>query len=127
MRSSFRFPEPVRRVAVSPDGTRVASGAADGTIRVWRMADWNQVSQLSLPGQVQGLVWLDDSTLAATPQRGGIYVLTLDRARLLALVRGGVARGFTAEECTRFGLEPCPTLDQIRAGPGARLSGAGVP
>jgi WD40 repeat protein len=42
--------EQVYSVAVSPDGSRIASGAADGTVRVWDPTTQNTVQTLSVDG-----------------------------------------------------------------------------
>jgi hypothetical protein len=73
---------------------------------------------MAVAGQAQGVAFLDDERLAVTPHRGGIYVQTLDRTALLALARAGLTRTLMADECEQFQLDPCPTLDQLIAGPG---------
>jgi WD40 repeat protein len=127
IRTSVRLGDSLKTLAMSPDRTRFATGGADGTVRVWDAATFEELNRLAVRGQVQGLAYVDDDQLAVTPQEGGILVETLDRADLLARVRSGLTRGFTPQECERFGLDPCPTLEELRAGPGARLSGSAVP
>ena len=37
-------------VCFSPDGTLLASGDREGTIKVWRVQDWSEITTLALPG-----------------------------------------------------------------------------
>jgi hypothetical protein len=66
-----------------------------------------------------GVLFLGEDRLAVVPQRGSILVETLDREDLLTRARTGLSRGFTAEECRQYRIEPCPTLDEVAAGPTA--------
>jgi hypothetical protein len=116
VRRTQRLPERVKSITVSRDGTRIATGAADGTVRVWA-ADGTLLHRMAVAGQAQGVVFIDDERLGVTPNRGSIYVESLDPAALLAMARAGLTRAFTAEECRQYGLDPCPTLEAMRAGP----------
>ncbi len=103
--------------ALSPDGTQVATAAADGSVRVWDVETLALEHELQVPGQAQGVAFVDETHLAVTPQSGDVLVMILDRDELLAKVRSTLTRGFTADECTQFGFgSACPTLDELRAG-----------
>jgi hypothetical protein len=65
--------------------------------------------------QVQGVAFIDNRHLAGTPQGGGLLIMTVDPAELADTVRTSLTRTFTALECTTYGIEPCPTLAEIRA------------
>jgi DNA-binding SARP family transcriptional activator/WD40 repeat protein/energy-coupling factor transporter ATP-binding protein EcfA2 len=97
--------------AMSPDGTRLATGASDGSVKVWDVAARALVHELYVGDtQVQGLAFVDEDHLAVAPEPGGVQVYTLDAGELLEIARGSLRRGFTATECARFGFEPCPSL-----------------
>ena len=100
--------------SLSPSGRLVATAAADGTIRVWDAATLELVHQMSVDGQAQGVAFLDEARLAVVPQRGDLVVFDLDAATLLSDVRASIQRGFTSEECQRFGFVECPTLEVSR-------------
>ena len=46
---------------------------------------------------------------------GGLLIMTVDHAELADIVRASLTRTFTGEECTRYGIAPCPTLEEMRA------------
>ena len=53
----------VRSVAFSPDGTKIVSGANDGTIKVWEMVKWSRKDHLMFNITTQRfvlrLLWLN--------------------------------------------------------------------
>jgi DNA-binding SARP family transcriptional activator/WD40 repeat protein/energy-coupling factor transporter ATP-binding protein EcfA2 len=101
---------------MSPDGTLLATGASDGSIKVWDVTARMLVHEVDIGDtQVQGLAFVDDTRLAVTPEEGGIRVYTLATDELLRIVRSSLTRGFTATECVRYDLDPCPTLSETRA------------
>ena len=105
----------IKSHSVSPDGSLLATGAADGIVRVWDATSGVLRQQMEFASQVQGLAFIDERHLAVIPQRSGeLFVMTVDAAELAATVRASISRGFTATECSTYDIDPCPTLEQSR-------------
>jgi DNA-binding SARP family transcriptional activator/WD40 repeat protein/energy-coupling factor transporter ATP-binding protein EcfA2 len=97
--------------AMSPDGGRLATGASDGSVKVWDVTERTLVHELYVGDtQVQGLAFVDDHHLAIAPEEGGLHVHTLDAEELVSIARRSLVRGLTSTECDRFGFEGCPDL-----------------
>jgi DNA-binding SARP family transcriptional activator/WD40 repeat protein len=112
--------------AMSPDGTRLATGASDGSIKVWDVTTRMLVHEMNLGDtQVQGLAFVDDTHLAVAPEEGDVRVYTVDAEELLRVVRGSLTRGFTATECARYDLDPCPTLTEMLVEPDDAIDARG--
>jgi class 3 adenylate cyclase/WD40 repeat protein len=108
----------VNAVAMSPDGSLVATAAADGFVRVWNVDGRALDHEIPLGSlQAQGVAFTSDTHLAVTPEDGHLFVYAIDRSELLDIVRSSLTRGFTAAECSRFGFaDECPTLEDLQAG-----------
>jgi DNA-binding SARP family transcriptional activator/WD40 repeat protein len=102
--------------ALSPDRTRLATGASDGFVKVWDIVHRHLVHEIYIGNtQVQGLAFVGDQHLAVAPEAGSVLVYTLDADELLGLVRASLTRGFTSSECQRFNFDDhCPALDDLR-------------
>ena len=106
-------------VARSPDGSLFATGADDGSIRVWD-TDGRMVHEIGFPGaSVLGLAFLTPIHLGVVLDDGNLRVVTIDTNELLGISRESLTRSFTQDECDRYGLTPCPTLEDMR-GAGSR-------
>ncbi len=58
----------------------------------------------------------DDSRVAVVTQAGLLIEFTTDADELMDLVTESLTRGFTAGECARYVIDPCPTLEEMREG-----------
>jgi WD40 repeat protein len=106
----------VKAVAMSPSGNFVASGASDGTVRIWDAASGQLVHEIGTgSAEAQGVAFLDDSRLAVVVRDGSLRLYAIDDAGLVDVVRNSLTRAFTSTECERYGIEPCPTIDELRA------------
>ena len=97
-------------VAFSPDGSRVATGEADGTIRLWDPATGEETRVLAgHDGMVVDVAFGPDGTrLASTDVNGVSKVWTLDLEELLEIARGRVERDLTDVECRAYVVVGCP-------------------
>ena len=108
-------------LTVSPDGNLVATVGPDEFLQVWNVAEEKLVADIALHGAVgeglRGIRFEDQTTLLVGPELGGqILRFTLDEALLVQLALDTVTRGFTEEECATFNIDPCLTLEEMRAG-----------
>jgi class 3 adenylate cyclase/WD40 repeat protein len=105
-----------KSVALSPDGLLMATGASDGMMRVWDTKTGELRQQMEFAGsEVQGVAFIDNLHLAVTPRRGDLLIMTLDPAELANAVRASLTRTLTGTECKTYGIDPCPTLAEVRA------------
>jgi hypothetical protein len=106
----------IQGAAMSPDGTLIATGATDGSVRVWNM-NGQRVNEMEFPGKgVLGLAFVSQTHIAVVLEDGNLRVETIDTPELLRVARSSLTRGFTTDECDQFHFDPCPTLDEMRTG-----------
>ncbi|MFL5678777.1 MAG: hypothetical protein ACJ77X_14220, partial [Chloroflexota bacterium] len=75
----------------------------------------NLVEQLDVAGPAQGVAFVGNDKVAVTPSSGGMLLFELDRVTLLKTIKASIIRGFSPEECERFGFgRDCPTLGTLR-------------
>jgi DNA-binding CsgD family transcriptional regulator/WD40 repeat protein len=107
----------IKSVDMSLDGSLVATGSSDGLARVWDARTGALVHEILVGDtQVQGVAFVTDDHLAVTPAEGNLLVYTIEPGELLANVRESLTRSFTDVECSRYEIDPCPTLEELRGG-----------
>jgi WD40 repeat protein len=103
-------------MALSPDGTKLATGAQDGFVRIWDALTGRLVHEITMgAAEVLGVTFITDTHVAVVPTDGNLRLLTIDNDELLQIVRESLTRGFTEAECVRFNFfDSCPTLAELR-------------
>lgn len=105
-------------IAVDPTGRFVATAGLDGESRVWDLESGELVQHFVLPKATLGLrnvAWVDESTLMVG-SRFWAVLLTVDTEALIETARERLTRSFTAEECSTYNIDPCPTLEEVKTG-----------
>jgi WD40 repeat protein len=111
----------VTGLALSADGVLLASAGLDGVVRLWDVASRSLLQEIPTSRAGDGLGGVafasDQRHLLVTAMASGeLRVVTTDVGELLDIARERVTRTFTATECQTYGIDPCPTLEDIRSG-----------
>jgi WD40 repeat protein/DNA-binding SARP family transcriptional activator len=103
-------PGDVYGLAFSPDGSLFATGAADGTVRLFDAESGQQRLILRGPaGQVRVAFSADGSMLASRSNDGTVRIWALDIDDLLEIARRNVTRSLTDAECRQYlRMDQCP-------------------
>jgi WD40 repeat protein len=105
-------PGPSRGVAFSPDGSKLLTAQTDGYVRVWDTRAGTELFRIPLPGASDGY-WLDETHIVIGSATGLWTTITLDLEELKDLAVSRLTRGFTADECETYRIDPCPNLETI--------------
>jgi hypothetical protein len=88
----------------------------DGYIRVWDLTSGRMLQTIPVGGPVRNIEFVADQHVMATAADGPLLTFTLDVDELHDIARARLTRGFTAEECDAYELDPCTTLATMRDG-----------
>lgn len=97
----------VRGLAFSPDGSKLMTAATDGFVRIWNTVDGSELARIPLTGASDGH-WLDSTHIVVGTSQGLWTTLTLEVGELRELATSRLTRGFTADECATYHVDPCP-------------------
>ena len=106
------FPGTNRGISFSPDGSKILTAQTDGYVRIWDTHAGTELFRIPLPGASDG-VWLDEAHIVIGSATGLWTTITLDLDELKDLAASRLTRGFTAEECETYRIDPCPDLETI--------------
>jgi WD40 repeat protein len=95
-------PAQIGAVVFSPDGASVATGAFDGSVRVFEVDSETQSLLLHAPDAVRSVAFSPDGSLLASVDGITVRVWALDIDDLLEIARQNVTRSLTDEECRQY-------------------------
>jgi hypothetical protein len=118
--AAFAIPVAAEAVTIAPGGERLATGAADGTVQVWRR-DGEALGSLSLPSAVRWVGFGSDGVLVAATDHW-LHSFSVEAQGLEPLhawpAPGSLsaARGFAALGAERVRIESFDARGALRAG-----------
>ncbi len=101
-------------VAIS--GDLIAATGADRTLRVRNGLTNETLLEIELSSEPTNVEFLDPTHVIVLTSEPDPLVFTLDPAELMQIAGERLTRSFTDEECSIYGIDPCPTLEEIRTG-----------
>jgi len=102
----------VRGLAISPDETKVALGDENG-LHIIDLDSGVLEQSIPLPS-VSDIHWFDADTVLVGGTEGIWARTPLNTSDLISVAKDNLTRGFSAEECTTYRIDPCPTLEEMR-------------
>jgi WD40 repeat protein len=105
----------VNAIDITPDGRLAVTGSGDKTVRVWDLATGDLIHEVPFgDSSVVGVAFVGNGRLAVTPGDGNLLIATFDPDVLVATAQSTLTRGFTLQECSRFGFgDDCPTMSDM--------------
>ncbi|HVR32817.1 MAG TPA: BTAD domain-containing putative transcriptional regulator [Acidimicrobiia bacterium] len=97
-------------LAVSPNGTKIATTSQDGFVRIWNVEDGRLLHLIDI-GEDWGkaVAFTDDTGVLVGTDAGLVAVLTIDLDELVEIARSLLTRTLTDQECrTYLHLDACP-------------------
>jgi DNA-binding SARP family transcriptional activator/WD40 repeat protein len=107
-------------LALDEEGSRLASVGRDGVVRLWDLGSKNLIHEIPVSQVGDGLGgvdFVDDGRhlLVTAMDTGDLHKVTTDTEELLDIALDRVTRGLTETECSTYRIDPCPTLEEMRA------------
>jgi hypothetical protein len=63
---------------------------------------------------VADIHWIDEGRVIIGTRSGAWAAVSLDSDDVITSAIAGVTRGFTADECATYRIDPCPTLEEMK-------------
>ena len=109
--ATLTAPTAVSELIYGPDGTSLATGHADGTVRLWDPE--TGIQRLELPGDEHQVIHVvfgpDGSKLASVGEDGLVHVWALELDDLTAMATERLTRTLSDDECRQYlHVDRCP-------------------
>ena len=113
----------LRGLALSPDGNRLVTTGEDNFANVWDVSGVRALEAGQPPPLLDAIpapkpsdaLWIGPDRLGLLLADGAKwYPVSLAVSDLTAEAHNRLTRGFTPIECATYGIDPCPTLEDLR-------------
>lgn len=96
----------VQALALSPDGEKLAAAFHDGTVRLWRVADWTKLETFFFPEPVDDVAWSPGGEVLYAAAGDGVYGvdLYLGHKEMLAELPGRSIRGLSISSAGKLAV-----------------------
>jgi DNA-binding SARP family transcriptional activator/WD40 repeat protein/energy-coupling factor transporter ATP-binding protein EcfA2 len=101
-------------VDVDVSGRIAATIGSDDVVRAWDVETGEVVLDVAMVASIDNVEFIDDDHIMVLTNEGEVLVFTLDPVELQSIALDRLTRGLTDEECTIYGIDPCPTLEEMR-------------
>ena len=110
----------LRDVDLNSEESHAATAGFDNFVRIWDLASESIVEEIevegNLPTGLTDVEFLTDAILLVVASDfHEVLVFTIDTSELISFAKARITRGFTEQECATYGIDPCPTLDEIKS------------
>jgi WD40 repeat protein len=108
----------------SDDGTMLLTTTFDEPIRIWDITGVLDGREPKLIAEIDAepragppaaYFHHGDTHIVSVSTGGTLREFTIDVEELIAIAKARLTKTLTPDECARFGIDPCPTLDEIKA------------
>ena len=96
-------------------GNLVATTGDDREVRVWDLERKEVLLEVELASDTGNLEFVDENHIMAVSLEGDVLVFTHDPKELKEIALDRLTRGLTDEECGIYDIDPCPSLEEMRA------------
>ena len=104
----------VRGIGISPSSERVALGDENG-LHILDLETGQLEQSVPLPS-VSDIHWFDEQSVLVGGTFGIWVRVDLSVESLVSLATESLTRSFTADECSTYRIDPCPTLEEMSGG-----------
>jgi WD40 repeat protein len=100
-------------------GDLVATVGYDDMLRIRSFVSSELIAEIPLAQPSLNVEFLENGHVLVLGRDGTFYEFATEATELLAIASERLVRSFSEEECIVYEIDPCPTLDELRARQGS--------